>query len=190
MRPGKRKIGGTLIEVLVASFIGTMVLFGTITVFFMGMSSWLRGQSKINAESQSQNAIRVIAQELREAMAVTVDVDGKGLSYRLPKKDENGNYLVPAVWDGVSRRIELQTDKIVITKPDKNRTVAEKVITTDPLSPGGTGSYRIFTAGAGTIVRSLTVMIVTKTNEYRKENSTSRARESIFLRNIPDLSRG
>ncbi len=190
MRPRYKKFGGALIEVLTASFIGTLVLFGAVSVFFMGMRGWLRGQAKINAENQSQNSLRVIAQELREAMAVSVDVDGKGLSYRLPKKDESGNYIVPPLWDQVSRRIELQGEKIVVVQPSKTRVVAENVILTDPLTSGGTGAYKIFSPGAGTIVRSLTIMVVTKTGEYRKETTTSRARETVFLRNIPDLARG
>ncbi|MBX3117643.1 MAG: hypothetical protein KF784_01145 [Fimbriimonadaceae bacterium] len=190
MRPRRKNTGGTLIEVLTASFIGSTVLLITISVFIAGMASWLRGQSKINAESQAQNAVRIISQELREAMVVTVDTDGKGLSYRLPAKGSNGNYTVPATWDGVARRIELQGSKIVVTKPSSTRVITEDVILTDPLSTGGSATYKIFTAGPGTIVRSLSVMVVTKTAEYRKETNTSRSRELIFLRNIPDLARG
>lgn len=191
MKLNRTKQGGALIEVLTASFIGTSVLFVAISVFFAGMASWMRGHAKITAETQAQNATRVVAQELREAMAVSVDTNGLGLSYRLPKKDENGNYVVPAVWDNVARRIELNaSNKLVVSAPNSERVICEGVLLTDPLSSGGTADYRIFTAGAGTITRSLTVMIVTKTAEYRKESSTSRARERIYLRNIPDLSRG
>lgn len=154
------------------------------------MGSWYRGEGQIRAETQSQRAVRLITAELREAMSVSVDANGQGVNYRLPAVDANGNYVVPATWDNVNRRIALEGNVIRLYTGGSERIIARNVITTDPRSVGGIGTYQVFTRGAGTIVRQLNVMVVTRTNEFRTQNATSRSRETIFLRNIPELSRG
>ena len=101
-------------------------------------------------------------------MSVTVDAGGNGLSYRFPVKDGSGTYVMPITWDGVARRIELQGSNLVITNTASSRIIAKNVILTDPQTSGGTGAYSIFAPGAGTITRSLSVMVVCKTNaDYR-----------------------
>lgn len=179
--------GVSLMEVLLASTLTVTVLAVAIGVFLSGMLSWMRGQGRIDAESGSQRAVRAISQTLREAMVVTVDSDGNGLTYRLPLSDSNGNYNVPMTWDGVTRRIFLSGGKIKVTGTGPERILCSGVISTDPLTSGGTGAYKVFTSGAGSITRSLNVMVVSqRTTDYNK-TATSRSRETIYLRNIPDL---
>ncbi len=185
----KTKQGTTLVEVLVASSLSVMVVFTTLGIFMSGMSDWARGQGRIDAESQSQAAVRQISDTLREAMAVSVDADGQGLRFRLPAKGEDGSFRVPAVWDGVERRIYHQSGKLMLAEGGRARELARGVILTDPNSPYGDASYRIFSPNTGTVVRQLTVMVATRTNGAAGEKVTGRTRETVYLRNIPDLYR-
>jgi len=185
----KKIRGATMIEVLTASFMTVMVVTTAVATLLYGLSSWAKGQGRIYAETDSQKAIRMISMELREAMSVTVDGDGLGLSYRRPQLDVNGNYITPAVWDGVNRRIELSGSTLRIVTDGQPRTICTGVVLTDPLTSGGSGTYKIFQAPAGTITRQITVQVVTQRNTYKSLQSTSRSRETIFLRNIPEITK-
>ena len=185
-----RRAGQTLIEMVLALSLTAIVFTVGISTFLVGMGSWYRGQSRIGVESATSQGVRQIAMTLRTAMSVTVDANGQGLSYRLPQVDGTGTFISPAIWDGVNRRIELDGTQIFI-KGDNlpNVDVVDNVITTDPLSSGGTATYKVFTPGAGTITRSLTVMVVAQTTQYNSPQKVNgRHRETIYLRNIPQLS--
>lgn len=191
MRKRRKTRGSTLIEIITATSISMLVLLVGCATFVLGMETWFRGQARLDANEASQQAVREISMELREAMSVTVDAGGQGLSFRRPLKDGNGSYVQPITWDGVARRLQLDgSNNLQVTASDGTaaRTLCKNVIFTDPLSAGGTGAYQIFTPGAGAITRSLTVMVVTRRGLYRQETVTSRSRETIFLRNIPQLT--
>jgi len=187
-RRRSRRRGATLTEVALAASASVLVLTGSISTFLMSTKTWLQGESVIDAGNNANQAIRIISKEMREAMAVTVDANGLGLSYRRPSKDSGGNYIMPITWDGVSRRIEMNGTDLQITG-GTNRTICKNIQLTDPSSPGGTTPYTIFSAGPGSITRSLTIMLVTKRAGLNGKFNTSRIRETIFLRNIPELTK-
>jgi hypothetical protein len=68
------------------------------------------------------------------------------------------------------------------------QTICANVITTDPLSENGQTPYQIFTSGGGVTVRSVTVEIATKTGSYQSETQSARNRETVFIRNVPQLT--
>src|SRR3954466_12563397 len=105
MMRSKRR-GATLAETTIAAGLSTLALFGAIMLFLSSAMGWTRGSGRIDAEATTHRAVREIARELREAMSVTVDANGLGLSYRLPVKDASGNYTMPITWDNVARRVE------------------------------------------------------------------------------------
>jgi hypothetical protein len=121
-------------------------------------------------------------------MGVSVDSNGLGITYYLPQKDGNGNIIVPEVTDGVTRRIELDGTTINMIASGNSRSICYNVVLTDPNSPGGTAPYQIFVPGGGTTTRSLTVMVVTQRQGYGAETVTSRNRETMYLRNVPQLN--
>lgn len=185
-----RVAGVTLTEVLTASMMTVLVLFGATLVFLSGAGSWARGQNQMDVESQSQRTMRILTAQLREAMAVTVAGDGTWVDYRLPQKDANGEYIVPAVWDGIARRLELTAqNRIRLVAGGTTRFLADNVIGTDPNSAGGTGTYKIFTAGAGAITRQVNAMLVLRYGTVGRNQSTARIRETVFLRNVPALTK-
>ncbi|HWD39991.1 MAG TPA: hypothetical protein VG944_14170 [Fimbriimonas sp.] len=184
----RRVRGVTLIEALIAAFLTAMTLTTAVVCLFTGASAWANGQGKINAEEGSHTALRLVVNDLRQAMAVSVDSNGLGVTYTLPAKDSSGAFISPAQSDGVVRRIELDGTTLNMITDGVTRKLCDSVILTDPLSTSGTTPYQIFTAGAGTTTRSVTVMIVTKTSGYRANKETSRNRETVFVRNVPPLN--
>ncbi len=187
-RRTRRCRGVSLVEAMLASTLTAITLTTALSLYIVGLMAWYRGEGNIDAESTSHTAIRLVANELRQAMSVTVDGNGSGLTYYLPQKDGNGTNIVPEVSDGVTRRIELDGTTINMIANGQTRKVCPNVILTDPLSPGGTGAYQIFVAGAGTTTRSVTIMVVTQRPGYGAELVTSRNRETVYLRNVPQLN--
>ncbi|MFQ3678732.1 MAG: hypothetical protein SNJ74_12420, partial [Fimbriimonadaceae bacterium] len=64
MRKHRLQRGASLVEVTTASALGVMAVMTAVGLLVMGMASWVRGESRIQAESQSQRAVRIISQEL------------------------------------------------------------------------------------------------------------------------------
>jgi hypothetical protein len=180
--------GATLVELLTASTLSLLVFAGTVAVLFAGSSSWARGVGKLGAESDSEMATRVVSQQLRQAMAVSVDANGFGLTYRLPRLGANGSYLVPIAWDGVVRRMSLMGDKLTLIDNGVRRVVARGLILTDPSSKGGAAKYRLFTPGPGAVTHEVTIEVSTSRSAARADKVSSRSRETIFLRNIPQTT--
>jgi hypothetical protein len=185
MKTRRLNRGTTLVETLTAAFMTVLVLTGAVAVLLYGLSSWARGEGRIMAEGDAESAVRIVSQELRQAMLVSVDPNGLGLSYQLPLVDANGNYVAPPVPDGVTRRIELDSSTLNIVTAGVARPICGGVILTDPLSSGGTGTYRIFSSPGDAVNREVTVEVVTQRNAYNSMNVTSRDRETIYLRNVP-----
>lgn len=200
-----RKAGFTLPEVVVGSVISTIVLTSALSLFIACAGAWARGENLMDGENDTRQAVRVISDELRQAMLVTIDADGRGITYRHPNKDVNGNFSVPVVWDGVSRRIYLNgTNLILRGNGGIERVVARNVLTVDPFMLSTTTvqrkmrntsqgvevapSYRIFTPSSAGLINEVIVQIVTGTKGGRVgESLRTRKRERVVLRNVPEL---
>ena len=189
----RRTRGSTLVEMLVTSVITVMAIGTAGSVWVAGATSWYKGAGKIDAETQSRSAVKLICTELAEAMDVVVDANGQGITFHKPGKDGNGDYTTDVTGqptsDGINRRIYLESGKLIYNAGNGLRPLARNVITTDPLSTGGNQPYKIFTGGLGAITRQVTVMVVTQTTGARQEVVKARKRETVFLRNIYDTTR-
>lgn len=206
-RRSRLNIGMTLVEVLVASGISSIVLGSAISIFLMVTSSWAKGESQMSVENETRQTMRLMADELREAMWVSVDADGMGITYRKPVKSVTGDFTVPITWDGKDRRLYYSGGKLFI-EPDTGqaRLVCRNVLTKDPFALAtngaaaqlGTGdvettgapAYKIFTANAGSVTTEITMVVVTG-NKGGKAGQVVRAkkRETVVLRNVPELIR-
>lgn len=180
----RRIRGATLMEAVISAGIGTLVLTASMSIFMFGMNSWYRGQGRIVAEGSANQAMRAAATEVREALSLTVDSDGLGITYQLPSKNTDGSYVVPMTTDGVSRRIALVSGSLLMTSTGVSRTLVRNVLTTDPTT---TSTYRVFTPSGGLVVRQLTILLVTKSSTVKTETYTNRSMETIYLRNVPEL---
>ena len=180
--------GATLIEVLTSALITVLVLGTVLGIVFAGSSSWARGMGKIGAETGSQQAVRIVSQKLQEAMAVSVDQNGMGLTYRVPEKDGSGAFVVPLAWDGVTRRIQARGNELIELEGGSARVIASGLILKDPVSLKGSRPYVLFTPGPGQITRQVTIEVATRRYGFRAKTVANRSRETIFLRNIPQLT--
>ncbi len=183
----------TLLEAMVASSV-TVFILGTVTsVWFASAASWVRGSGKIDAESQSGRAVRTMSSEIQEAMDVAIDANGQGITFHIPSRDANGDFMMDAVGQPVpenfNRRIYLDGTKVKYIEPSGTRVLAKDIITTDPLSTGGSQSYKIFVAGQGAITRQVTIQLVIQTKGAKNEKVNGRKREVVFLRNIYNTTR-
>jgi hypothetical protein len=186
--PLRCRRGFTQLETITSVGLSVLVLTGATALYFAGMFGWARGQGKIDAETGAQSAVRIVAKELREAMSVTVDVNGQGLTYVKPALDNNGNFVIPPTADGVTRRIEFQNSppRLVMLTNGTPRVLCRGVQLTDP-SAAGNPAYTIFAPGAGAVTRSITIMLVSRRETRPGQSTWSRSRESVFLRNVPEL---
>lgn len=185
-----RSSGFTLPEMVMGVAILAIVVGLSTVALVTTLNAWGRGQTRINAEVEASQALRKIRDNLKEAMSVTVDANGQGISFQLPRKDLAGEYVTPPVWDGVSRRIVLESGgRVVLTAGGTSTTILTDVTTTDYRGEGSPVSYRLFTAGSGTVTRSVTVQLVTERMvRSDNDNAYGRVRETILLRNTPSIT--
>jgi hypothetical protein len=179
-----RRSGATLVEVVTAAAIGVLAIGASLAVYTQGMGTWFRGQLRISVESGSREMVRTISDRLREAMEVTIDANGQGVSYRVPVRDVSGIYAIPLTWDGVNRRIYHSNGSIILQEGGSSRTIGTHVILTDP-GQTGSPSYAIFQPNGPGFVRRLSVKIVTRQQDEKGNVYLGRKREWITPRNTP-----
>lgn len=178
----------TLFETVTAASLSSVVLTSAVACYLASAGSALNGQNKMDTQIGAQSAVRVISKELREAVSLSVDSDGKGLTYTRPRKSESGNYEMPLVTDGVNRRVWIDDDGMLRMTSDggnTSRVLCKGVVTYDPKL---TQNFIPFRAGAGSIARSLTIKVICQTSTTGSNSTYTAAREVIFLRNIPQLN--
>jgi type II secretory pathway pseudopilin PulG len=181
-----RKSGFTLVETLTSATLNVLVLGGAATLLIGAGSSWIRGEAKVEAETSAEIGVRLIADEVRGAMSVTVDSNGQGMTYQMPAVDGTGRYVTPIAWDGVNRRIALSGSSLIKTVGTGSRTVIKGVTLTDPQT---NAPYRIFIPGPGSITRQLTMELVVQRNGVSSKTYNARNREMIYIRNVPQITK-
>lgn len=193
MNKGRRKLlrrrGVTTLEMLIGLSLTALVLLAGVIALVSTMQAWYRGEARIQMELASTRALQYIRDRLREAMSVSVDIDGREITYRLPERDLDGKYKLPPEWDGVERRIYVDANGQLISLDGERQTVLlDDVVFTDRRGGAEGPLYRPFTSGGGAIVRQVTVHLVTK-KMLREEGEAAygRVRETILLRNTPSI---
>lgn len=177
----------TLVESVTGASITAMTLVGGVACFMAGMMSWTKGAATIDSMTKSQNAVKMMSQQLREAYKVTVSDDGKMVTFQLPSKNPDGSYVIPMVSDNQNRVFKVNdSNELVYINNSVTTVVSKNVLATDPNT---NSSYRVFTANSGTVSRQLVIQLVTTRQGFRNNWQPNRSRESVYLRNIPQLSR-
>jgi hypothetical protein len=177
----------TLIESITGASITAMTLVGGVACFVSGMMSWTKGAASIEAMSKSQNAVKLMSQHLREAYKATVSTDGKQVTFQIPSKNPDGSYVIPMVSDNIDRIYKINnSNELVYVVGGSTTIISKNILATDPAT---NASYRVFNANAGSVSRQLVIQLVTTRQGFRNNWEPNRTRESVYLRNIPQLSR-
>jgi hypothetical protein len=206
MKKNSRRSGFTLVEVVVGSIISFIVLSSAVALFLGVIGAWARGESMMDGDNDTRQIVRIASDELREAMWVSIDADGMGITYRKPRKDGSGDFEIPVVWDGIDRRMELNGADLEIDDGGSVRTIGRNVLSVDPfrlgthvldskryvedpLSPtAAPPAYRIFEGPATGLISEVTVTIVTGSRGGQAAESVrAKKRERVVLRNVPQL---
>lgn len=206
MKKNSRRSGFTLVEVVVGSIISFIVLSSAVALFLGVIGAWARGESMMDGDNDTRQIVRIASDELREAMWVSVDADGMGITYRKPRKDASGDFEIPVVWDGIDRRMELNGANLEIDDGGSVRTIGRNVLSVDPFRLGthaldskrfvedplnptaAPPAYRIFEGPATGLVSEVTVTIVTGSRGGQAAESVrAKKRERVVLRNVPQL---
>lgn len=185
MKRRTKKSGTTLIEAVTAAFMTVMLLTGAVASYLGLSKSALIGQSKLDTQGGAQKAVRRAASEVREAMSVTVDDNGKGITYTLPAENSDGTYQIPLTPDGKTHRLWVDDAHEFCTKSSDGNTnlvLCKGLVANDPVL---NTPYRIFTGGTGINANTVTIEIVTQANTSSTSTQITRARETVYLRNIP-----
>ena len=181
-----RRRGTTLVEVILSAGISVLTLVGGVACFMSGMMSWTKGVGAMDSIATSQNANKLICQQLREAISVSITNSGNTATFSLPQKDESGSYVLPLVADGVSRQFTVSQGTLNLIVGGNTRKISDNILSTDPAT---SAAYPIFSANNGLVTRQVIVQIVTSKQGFRNNWTPSRSRESVYLRNVPELSR-
>ena len=178
--------GVTLVETLTAVGISTITLLGGVACYLSGLMSWTKGEGAMTSLTSSQESVRFISKEIREATHVTINSAGTQLTYEVPVKNDDGSYALPLVSDSVSRLFKVENGSLVQKIGTSTRTIATNVLSTDPNSGQ---SYKFFQSNDGAVAREIVILLVTSKPGYRSNWEPSRVRETVYLRNVPQLSR-
>ena len=178
---------------MIASSVSILVIGSTIAMLLSGGRTWAQGESYIQAELDGQQAMRLVSSELREAMRLTVANDGRSVTYQLPRRGNDGNFITPPEADNVNRTVYVVANSngrfdLFLGPVGGARRISSNVILIDPEGVNDP-AYRPFLAGEGTVTREVTVLLVTQTASLGSRRITHRLRETIFLRNIPTTTR-
>ncbi|MEM4407853.1 MAG: hypothetical protein QXI19_03840 [Candidatus Caldarchaeum sp.] len=189
MRTTRKARGAGLLEVVFAFSIGSLVVFGGTLALVTTFTSWYRGQERITAEVEVQQALKHIRTNVREAMRLWVDADGRGITFQLPARDGEGNYISPVSWDGVVRRYHVGVDGVLRYSEDGVEQDLLRDVVLHINDNGTLRPYVPFIPGPGVSPRQVTVQIVTRRMiRAGGEAAWGRGRETILLRNVPPIS--
>ncbi|MCC6445007.1 MAG: hypothetical protein IT210_16315 [Armatimonadetes bacterium] len=178
MKRIRSRAGVTLAEALVTVGVMSLLTISGMTLLVSASSHGIKGFEQTAADSDMNLAMQKVAMALRQSMGVAVDGNGLGITYYLPLRDVDGNYLLPLAADA-GHRLYLSNGDLIGT--DWGRPVLKDVPTADP----ETGStYRIFTlenavAGVQVVAVKLTVR-----RNLGSSCANARLKERVLIRNF------
>ncbi len=177
-----KRRGFTLIEALVAAAISVIAIGVGLYIYLSQLGAWAQGRGAIYSMSASQVAVKNVARELQEAILVTVSSDGQSVTYQLPKRDGTGDYVAPAVADGVNRSFSVLAGTLTQTIGGSSRILATNVLLKDPET---NQAFTPFTGDGNALTRRVEIKLGTQKDGSRSQMVSHCASETVYLRNIP-----
>lgn len=163
--------GATVIEMVTAVSIFTLLSLGGLGLLVGGANSWNRDFARGSQETDVTQALRRVEDALRFACEVQVDTNGLGITYFFPVRDAQGRPLLPIQSDGTARRIWRAADG-TLRMTGFNRPLLRNVPADAPIF------------SATTSQRAVRVALRTSTSDGRS-NWTAARTVVVQIRNAP-----
>jgi hypothetical protein len=163
-----------------------MALGAGLSMFVATVGAWTEGETKIDMMSGTQTGLRRVTADLREAMSVTFNTEKTAVTYVLPKKDGTGQYTMPLVSDGVTRKFYIEDGKLKHLVGAQTRTISSGILTTDPEHDDA--AIAVFNPGAGVIPHQVYISLLGKSKGNNGEQLLKWAKEVVQLRNVPKVT--
>lgn len=113
--------GFTALETIISISIFTILAMGGVSLMVAAAASWNREIAQSEVNSDTSRGLKAIAQELRPALSVSIDGDGQGISYRLPRRDTQGHIIIPVSAESTVYRIYRSQDGSSLMRTGRTR---------------------------------------------------------------------
>ena len=112
----KNKNGFSLIEMMVALGILSLIIIGLVTFFTGGTRSWVTGQHQLEAQRNARLAMDRMVKEIREGKSITSGSE-TSITVRVPHFDVDGDidsyYSVTYALNGTTTTIQRDTNPLI-----------------------------------------------------------------------------
>lgn len=186
----RKQRGLSLTELIVSSSLMVFTLIGVLALMISGLRSFERTTSDINLTQPNSQAVRRISETLRQALTVSISVDGTRVDYVLPKVGTaidaytgEKELITPLEPDGVKRSFEVKNGSLT-SLPEKRLLLSG----IDPVDPHTSSSqykqtYRPFQSTTIGARNAVTINLITREDVNGKPRFT-RMKSTVMVQNI------
>lgn len=166
--------GFTVIETVISISIFTLLAMGGVSMMVAAAASWNREIAQSGVNTDTSRGLKIIARELRPALTVSIDANGQGITYRLPRRDTLGHIIVPVSAENTVYRIYRSQDGSSLLRTGRTRPLVTGLPDQEDSGP----IFRLQPSGKAVCV-ALTSSVEGPSCDY-----TSTKTEVVRLRNV------
>lgn len=186
-----RRRGLTLIELLTALGLFSIVFFGATSLLVAGIKSYNSTMLETNLAQKNALGMRRVVETLREAMSVSITNGGNTITYTLPKRVSNPDpttgeyeYFVPLTSDGVARSFRVESGNLIDSVT--GRVLIRNLLDKDPY-PSSSQYNQVYPPFQMTSIgstRAVSINFITGENVGGKLRY-ARMKTTVLMRNVP-----
>jgi len=185
-----KKRGMTLVELMAALSLILLTISGVVALTIGGLRSFQRTSSGIDMSEANARSLRRVAQNLREAVTVTVNTDGTVIQYQMPRYASTidpitgeREILDPLQADGIVREYRVSGGQLIDGVSGRTLVRNVTLVDPDPSSSQYNQTYRPFHVGTVGSSQAVTVTLMTRTTLVSGTPLFWRLKTTVLLRN-------
>ena len=186
-----RRRGFTLVELMTALGLFSIVFFGAASLYVAGLRSYYSTSTDADLAQKNAQGIRRVVETLREAVSLSINSDGTQITFQSPKKAGSADpvtgeteYIVPVVGDGVAKTFTVTTGGNLV-EGSSGRTLCKNIVTTDPYPQSSqyNQKYMPFQFASVGSSKAVSVNLITYQNLGTRKRY-ARMKTTVLLRNV------
>ncbi len=127
----RRRLGLTMVELLIAVGITIGIAFGAMTLFSSASQLLVRGSTDVDNDTALALAMARISTEIRSAILIQVNDTGTTLTYWVPVLDSNGVPVIPMQMSPTARSFQVSNGRLIWSQRP-NTPLLTGLVSTDP----------------------------------------------------------